>query len=345
LLALWRGRHDLAALVHFRATVGAYTAAHIKSPRLRALLLRVMDRDVPMLFLLMVLGYLSRGWLSRPIGGTAAFRDALVDHYASLGGRALLDTTVEEVVVSRDRAVGVRLTDGTILNADVVVSTSSAPETVFRLLAGRFGAAEWRKRVDAWRMFQPVVLASYGVEKTFEREPSTLLVDAIDPLDVGGAFAEHLYLRIFNEDPVFAPTGHTVVQAMLGSQYDWWATRGTAYQHEKDAVAERILAAIDRQLHGVKAGLRMTDLATPLTYWRSARAWRGAFEGWMPSSSVFTHVAKTLPGLANFYMAGQWVEPGGGVPMATMSGRHVVEIICAAEHRPFDVPRVAANVG
>jgi phytoene dehydrogenase-like protein len=42
-----------------------------------------------------------------------------------------------------------------------------------------------------------------------------------------------------------------------------------------------------------------------------------------------------LPGLDRFYLAGQWVEPGGGVPMATMSGRHAVEIICAAQGRPF----------
>jgi len=29
---------------------------------------------------------------------------------------------------------------------------------------------------------------------------------------------------------------------------------------------------------------------------------------------------KTLPGLANFYLAGHWVEPGGGLPAAAMSG-------------------------
>ena len=74
---------------------------------------------------------------------------------------------------------------------------------------------------------------------------------------------------------------------------------------------------------------------TPLTFSNNARAWRGAFEGWLPSSNIFTHVPKTLPGLQRFYLAGQWVEPGGGVPTATMSGRHVVEIICAAQGRQF----------
>jgi phytoene dehydrogenase-like protein len=78
----------------------------------------------------------------------------------------------------------------------------------------------------------------------------------------------------------------------------------------------------------------MVDVATPLTFWRSARAWRGAFEGWLPSNT-FTHVSKQLPGLEGFYMAGQWVEPGGGVPMAIMSGRHVIEILCSHLQRAF----------
>jgi len=39
-------------------------------------------------------------------------------------------------------------------------------------------------------------------------------------------------------------------------------------------------------------------------------------------------MSKTLPGLENFYMAGQWVEPGGGVPTAAMSGRNVIRQIC-----------------
>ncbi len=337
-LDLWRLHHDAGPLLHFRQPHGVWVDEHIKNPQLRSLLRRLMAPETPTLFLLMVLGYLSRGWLSRPQGGTARFRDALINHYEALGGRAVLNTTVEEVLVSNDRATGVRLTDGTMIPADVVISTASGPETVFRLLAGRYGAAEWKARTSEWRMFQPIVLASFGVARTFDDQPSTLLVDGVEPFVIGGFSHDHLYLRIYNEDPAFAPEGHTVIQAMLSTDYDWWATRGVQYQQEKDLAAGRILDAIDRHLPGVKANVQMTDVATPLTFWRNARSWRGAFEGWMPDSNVFTHVPKRLPGLDGFYMAGQWVEPGGGVPIATMSGRHVMEIICAAMDRPFSPP-------
>jgi phytoene dehydrogenase-like protein len=83
----------------------------------------------------------------------------------------------------------------------------------------------------------------------------------------------------------------------------------------------------------------MTDVATPLTFWRNARSWRGAFEGWLPTpESFFGHVDKTLPGLNAFYMAGQWVEPGGGVPTALLSGRHAVQIACNDIGRAFASP-------
>jgi phytoene dehydrogenase-like protein len=67
-----------------------------------------------------------------------------------------------------------------------------------------------------------------------------------------------------------------------------------------------------------------------------ARSWRGAYEGWLPTSDAFLHhVNKKLAGLDRFYMAGQWVEPGGGVPTAVLSGRQAVQLLCADTERAF----------
>jgi phytoene dehydrogenase-like protein len=48
-----------------------------------------------------------------------------------------------------------------------------------------------------------------------------------------------------------------------------------------------------------------------------------------------THISRTLPGLKNFYMAGQWVVPGGGVPPCLYSGRHAVQLVCREDKKPF----------
>jgi phytoene dehydrogenase-like protein len=49
---------------------------------------------------------------------------------------------------------------------------------------------------------------------------------------------------------------------------------------------------------------------------------------------------KTLPGLENFYMAGQWVVPGGGVPPCFYSARHVIQILCKRDGKPFATSKV-----
>jgi phytoene dehydrogenase-like protein len=336
LRSYWEMRHAAGALLHYRKPIGTWAREHLRSATLRRFFTRTMPEDAPALVLLMVYGYLARGWLSRPVGGTAAFRDALVASYRRLGGESILHATVDEVLLDGGRASGVRLGDGAVLGADAVISTSSTPETVFRLLGGRYEATATRERMARWKLFQPIVLASFGVDAPLSDVPAMLVVDRLAPFTVGGTSNEHLYVRVCNDDPSLAPPGHAVVQTMIGTDYTWWATRGTEYEAAKDEAARVALEQLEHVVPGIGARVRITDIATPLTYWRQTRSWRGAYEGWMPNADTMTgHVKKKLSGLDGFYMAGQWMEPGGGVPTAIMSGRQAVQILCADDRRPF----------
>jgi phytoene dehydrogenase-like protein len=334
--AVWDMRDALGTLAHFRKPIATWAREHLHSERLRRFFECLVPPGSPALVMLMELGYLHRGWLSRPEGGTAAFRDALIGRYNELGGEARTHATVDEIVVGDGRACGVRLADGTMIEAGVVVSTASTPETILRLLGGRYAAEEMRRRLEHWKLFDPIVLASFGVEMPLAGAPGLMLIDGIEPFAVGGTQNDSLYVRVCNDDPCFAPHGHAVVQTMLKTNYDWWATRGTRYAEAKAAVAEIALAQLEREFPGLRDAVGVTDVATPLTYWHMARSWRGAYEGWAPSAdSFFSHVRKTLPDLSAFYMAGQWVEPGGGVPTAINSGRQVVQLLCADTGRGF----------
>ena len=74
----------------------------------------------------------------------------------------------------------------------------------------------------------------------------------------------------------------------------------------------------------------MTDVATPMTFERYTGNWKGSFEGWQitPENSyvMMKPLSQTLPGLSSFYMCGQWVEPGGGLPTGVMSARRLIKI-------------------
>jgi phytoene dehydrogenase-like protein len=52
---------------------------------------------------------------------------------------------------------------------------------------------------------------------------------------------------------------------------------------------------------------------------------------------MITGVRKTLPDLDHFYMVGQWVEPGGSVPIVALSGRNIIQQICHEDNKKFRV--------
>ena len=131
-----------------------------------------------------------------------------------------------------------------------------------------------------------------------------------------------------------------MVQATLTTDFDYWDSLQRAdrsrYETEKERVAEQVLARLEGHLPGLSGQVEMVDVATPHTFWRYTRNYRGAYEGWlMAVETARRPLPKTLPGLKGFYMAGQWVEPGGGVPPVLYSGPQVVQILCHQDGMPF----------
>jgi phytoene dehydrogenase-like protein len=101
------------------------------------------------------------------------------------------------------------------------------------------------------------------------------------------------------------------------------------YKAEKGRLAEQVIDVLERKLGGITDSIEMVDVSTPATVIRYTGNWKGSLEGWIMSPKFgLKQMSKTLTGLRDFYMAGQWVEPGGGLPPAMMSGRNVAQIIC-----------------
>ena len=79
-------------------------------------------------------------------------------------------------------------------------------------------------------------------------------------------------------------------------------------------------------------------MATPMTIERYTGNWRGA-EAWFPTRNrmgvMLKGLSRTLPGLEDFYMVGQWAGAAGGLPMAATSGRKLIQTLCRRDRRPF----------
>ena len=85
---------------------------------------------------------------------------------------------------------------------------------------------------------------------------------------------------------------------------------------------------------GLTAHIEVVDVATPRTNARYTGVWKGAYEGFMPTSKNITKsLATSLPGLRNFYMFGQWLSPGGGLPPSAQSGKWVIQLMCRQDNK------------
>ncbi len=235
--------------------------------------------------------------------------------------------------------MGVRLADGSEQRADVVVSAADGYSTIFKLLGGRYVDEKTKERYRTWKLIRPTVMVSFGVARTFPDESHFIAIMLQNPFVVGNQKIEGLMIRIFNYSPRFAPPGKTVVQVMFETEWDYWndlQKDRPRYEAEKERVAADVLARLERHFPGIKSQVEVTDVATPYTTWRYTLNYKGAYMGWLPTpETIMTAIPRTLPGLANFYMAGQWVLPGGGVPPCLYSGRHVVQILCHRDGKPF----------
>jgi phytoene dehydrogenase-like protein len=297
--------------------------------------------DFPILFMLMTLAWLHQKAAGYLVGGGLALSDAIERRYLSLGGELHCKSRVDKILVKNDKAVGVRLADGTEHRGDIIISAADGHTTIFDMLDGRYIDEKIQGYYDNPKLFPPLVYIGLGVARSFDNVSSVagMSFPLDKPITITRQEHKRLGVQIYDFDPTLAPKGKTVLKVQFNTDYDYWKKlkqEPERYNAEKEQIAEQVITALDRRFPGLATKVEMHDVATPMTWERYTGNWRGSYEGWLPTiQSLRMHMSKTLPGLDNFYMAGQWVEPGGGLPTAAMSGRNVTQIICKRDKRLF----------
>jgi phytoene dehydrogenase-like protein len=336
---------QLMSLRRWMTTSSAVFFKRFKSPLLRRILeLASGDglENMPAFALPGVLAWLHERKAGYVIGGALALMGSIQQRYLDLGGELHLKARVEKILVEGDKAVGVRLADGTEHRGDIVISAADGRTTIFDMLDGKYINDKIRGYYDNLELYPPLVYVGLGVARTFDDvTPSLngLTFPLAEPVTIAGKELNTLEVKIYNFDPTLAPEGKTVVRVKFNTDYDYWEElhkEPAKYKAEKKRIADTVVGLLDKRFPGLADQVEMSDVATPMTWVRYTGNWKGAYEGWNTTTETFMlQMSKTLPGLTNFYMAGQWVNPGGGQPTAAMSGRHTIQIICKKDKKKF----------
>ncbi|MFI7274605.1 phytoene desaturase family protein [Streptomyces sp. NPDC049879] len=307
-----------------------------------------------------------------PEGGSMGLARSIERRYRDLGGEITYNALVEKILVEDDHAVGVRLSDGRELRADIVVSAADGRATVLEMLDGRYLNDTYRRlyteTIDEPGMLSPGYVSVFlGLRRPFpEGDPCTThLLDEETAAKMVGMRHPSMNVQFRSiHYPELSPEETTVIYATYFSEAAPWrelregperASRqrrggtlhtlpvrhGKGYTLAKRQVRMTVEKFLDERYPGMRDAIAVRDVSTPLTQVRYTGVYNGAFPGWQPfmdgGETLEVEIKKNgpvLPGLSDFYMSGVWVTVGGLI-RAVAAGRQVMQFVCRDDGKEF----------
>jgi phytoene dehydrogenase-like protein len=350
--AMYGSKVDLAKAVFkmapayklLRLTMEQY-AAKFTDPFLRRAF-PMLEYSMPIMpFLLHVAkhAYGYRKDIAWPVGGALEFSRSIAKRYEQLGGELHYRSKVEKISTEGNRAVGVKLEDGSEHRADIVISNADGRKTILNMLEGRYiddHIRKWCEEPDDETPF--AVMVFLGVDRDLSQEPSALVMLLAKPVEIAGHVLNSLETQTYGFDKTMAPQGKGVIKVEIPSSYKYWKDLykdRDRYGEEKRKVADTVIDLLEDYFTGIKGQVEVVDVPTIMTWER----YMGGTHGFnnMPkkkaniTASLFGDWVATLPGLNNFYMTGQWATMAGALPGNAGSGRDTMAAICRKDGRQF----------
>lgn len=322
-----------------------------KNPLLQKAIYHLFEPEMAAIFPLLSLAWMGNKSAGYPVGGSMRFAQQVLNRYLALGGRIHFNSRVVKILTEEDRAVGIELASGEKYFADYVVSAADGHNTLYDMLDGKYLTPRLDKFYRSRKTFPSLIYIALGVARGFDGEPSNLLFPmertlVIDP----DTIIDEVPVRIHNFDQTLAAEGKTLVTVSIETEnYPYWQelhqNQPAKYQTEKMRIAAAIIKELDRRLGNIADKVDMIDITTPAMIINFSNNWKGALKGWeLTPETGQEPLPHALPKLDNFYMCGQWVVVGGGLPAVMLSGRDVAQLICHQDDVPFQVQEVAKSL-
>lgn len=304
-----------------------------------------------LLIVTMQIAYFSKGCAGYPVNGSLTFSKRLEERYYKLGGKIRFNTKVDKIITKNNIAVGIQTDENQLLDTDIVISAADWNFTVFKALEGKYtdSVISSLKEQKVLDIFPSVLLISLGVSGLFQDTPHLLRfpLDEVLRLEDGSEISR-MEAHIYNYDRTMSPEGKTTFSVTLQvSNADFWIDLRekdyVRYKEIKANIAQEVIKRLENKFGDIRNNVEIMDVATPATFKRYTGNWKGSIQGWMPSKKLFASspVKHTLPGLKNFYMIGHWLVPGGGLPIALLTGRNIAQIICKSDKKVFESEKKA----
>ncbi|MBC8505609.1 MAG: NAD(P)/FAD-dependent oxidoreductase [Anaerolineales bacterium] len=237
-----------------------------------------------------------------PMGGGFAIPRAFVRTLKRAGGEIRLNTSVEQILLEGNKAIGVRLTDGDEIRAKYVISNAD-PEVTFGQLVGREHLSDkLRRRIDKTTYSTSALSLFFAVDMDLRAaglDSGNFWFYDHDDIDelyrlgrTDNALTADTPPMMFMtattlKDPSKMHSGHHTCEAFTFVGYDAfkkWAheksgERSTGYQGLKEDLTWKMFKAIEKRVPGISDHIVFWNLGTPLTNEHYINVTRGCLYG------------------------------------------------------------------
>lgn len=302
-----------------------------------------------------------------PVGGSGVFFDKIAPVIKKAGGEILVRADVAEVLVTDNKAIGVRMADGKEIRANEVISTVGIDNTYYNLLnekeQAKLGIA---KRTAG---LSPSI-SYYCLYVGFQQTAEELNLPKSNFWIFPPSYNHDENLKIYLEgnsdeipgvyisfpgakDPDFNNRfpGRSTVEVICLAQYNkfeqWkdtrWKHRGDDYDQKKKEISDKLLAYLYRYIPQTKGKVDYHELSTPLTVQHFAGYEKGEMYGLDHDPARFENrYLKPRTPIKNLFLAGQDIVScgvGGGLMSAVIcasamsNSNYVNKILKAVEQK------------
>ena len=273
------------------------------------------------------------------MGGTGAVTQALGGLMERQGIALRLSTTVERVRIEQGVARGVVLADGTVVEADVVVSDADAAHLYRDLVPRAEQALATRVKLSQAHYSMGLFVMYFGTTQTYPdvahhtiwmgERYRELLNDIFHRQKLSEDFSLYVH-RPTATDPSFAPAGNDSFYVLcpvpnLQADIDWAI--------EGPRLRDRIVDALEcTMLPGLKATITADFYKTPEDFRDEYRSVHGAGFSVAPifRQSAWFRFHNQSESVRNLYLVGAGTHPGAGVPGVLCSAKVIDALIPAA---------------
>lgn len=275
-----------------------------------------------------------------PRGGSLAAAQRMARRFTDLGGVLHCGTAVTGIDVRNGRAVSVSLDNGGVVGADEVILAVD-PAFAFGSLLDKACLPQGLKKlydhpsVSRFSSFHCAFACDLPELPFAGDRMFTLPEEWQNKLKT-----RYLILREYAHESGFSPEGKSLIQTMHYCGEDECQRfirlkkNPDVYRAHKREIAEAILNLTVSRYPQLKEKLHILDIWTPATYKRFTGADVGSYMGFsFPPKLNPLFMSGKLKGLKNVFLATQWQQAPGGLPVAAKAGVSAVRDIMKKQEK------------